>query len=111
MLAYHANLLTGSPLSETTCLLAHGMVPALHRALQGYDLLAALAKRGTLCDVDLSNTGVQIDLLAAALAPAKQNKSRDGETGGGGGGHGGGGFHGEAVSAQGLNRLVLSNIG
>lgn len=104
-------MLTGALLSETTCLSAHGMVPALHRAPQGYDLLAALAKRGTLRDVDLSNTGVQIDLLAAALAPAKQNESRDGESGGGGGGHGGGGFHGEVASAQGLNRLMLSNIG
>ena len=43
--------------------------------LQGYELLGALAGRGTLRRVDLSDTAVQIDMLATALP----------EGGGGGG--------------------------
>lgn len=35
--------------------------------LQGYELLGVLAARGTLRRVDLSDTAVQIDMLAAAL--------------------------------------------
>lgn len=65
-------------------------------APQGYDLLAAVNARGRLEHVDLSGTGVYIDMLAEALAPSFAAPHCSNGAGG---------------SSSGVSTLCLSRIG